>query len=95
MRNCLARYFKENHLELMGPSVLYNHQNALLVLSVNNEYKGLIRANIRYGKNRARAKLFNGGGSKPVCPQRSGNYEPFNSASKMLYFSIWWMYGYS
>ena len=32
---------------------------ALLVLLVNNIYKVLIRANIRYGNNREREKVFN------------------------------------
>ena len=31
-----------------------------LVLSVNNRYTGVIRANIRYGKNVAMEKMFNG-----------------------------------
>ena len=33
---------------------------APLVFSVNNRYTGLIRANIRYGKNGAMEKNFNG-----------------------------------
>ena len=32
---------------------------ALLVLSVNNRYTELIRANIRYGNNRERGNIFN------------------------------------
>ena len=33
---------------------------ASLVLPVNNRYTGLIRANIRYGKNGVRENIFNG-----------------------------------
>ena len=33
---------------------------APLVLSVNNRYTGLIRANIRYGKNGVMENIFNG-----------------------------------
>ena len=33
---------------------------ALLVLSVNNSYTGLIRATIRYGKKGVKEKIFNG-----------------------------------
>ena len=35
---------------------------ASLVLSVNNRYTGLIRANIRYGKDGVRGKLLMEGG---------------------------------
>ena len=33
---------------------------APLILSVNNRYTELIRANIRYGKNGVTEKIFNG-----------------------------------
>ena len=54
---------------------------APLVLTVNNRYTGLIRANIRYGKNGVRERFLMEGGY--FLNRTGGKYHPLTLPRKL------------